>query len=469
MTFDVMMFAMIGSLLCAAFFGALARLYWWRLRDVQRIAESDPLTGLCNRSKLHDAVKNALSDNVSLSLVYIDLENFKEVNDRFGHRAGDDVLKNVAERLRRLAPKGGLVARLGGDEFCVSCVNVDRATLDRFLHALDKPLKINFDGNLVHTDLTIGVATKSDAITSHDELMRCADRAMYAAKAEKAGPVFYSPELDYEMKVEREVREELSVALENGDLELHYQPIIDARTGELIGAEALTRWPNKIGPAGSPGRFIPIAEETGLIIELGDWALVEVLKQIKLQKDLPISLNVSPRQFLNPRYAQYVSDQILKYGIPPHLLKIEITEGVLIDHADSAQRMLRQLQELGVQVMLDDFGTGYSSLSYLQKLKFDALKIDRSFVRVINKDGSGSDMLKSIINLGHSLGMRVVAEGVETPQQAATLQLLGCDLLQGYLIGVPASAEKLTALRKMHAQSEPIYKVSEGDLIAKRG
>jgi EAL domain-containing protein (putative c-di-GMP-specific phosphodiesterase class I) len=276
------------------------------------------------------------------------------------------------------------------------------------------------------------------------EALRRADVAMYVAKGSRHSSfAIYSPDMDETLKIRRTISAELDAALSRGELQLVYQPLVCARTGKLVSAEALMRWPGKSGQAGSPGIFIPIAEETGLITRLGDWALDEAVSEIKRQKNLPIAVNVSPVQFRGDKFAESVSAAIARHGVDASLLRVEITEGVLISHTEEAYRTMRQLREMGVQVLLDDFGTGYSSLSYLHKFEFDGLKIDRAFLQQLNDPRTGINLLKSIIALGHSLNMKVIAEGVETEEQAAILQLLACDQLQGYALGRPDRPEKL--------------------------
>ncbi len=416
-----------------------------RLSSARQAASTDSLTELLNRSAFTHELAVAFDADGPLQLVYIDLANFKEINDTLGHEAGDTVLQFISRRLISHTPTNGRVARVGGDEFCIILpeTSLDRAQNICAKLASSENAQVDLGGRLVSAAMSIGIAERTEDCSNADELLRRADRAMYEAKQGQSGPMVYDASMDEAQRVKREIRNELGLALAQNELKLFYQPLVDARTGELVSAEALMRWPNKVGPAGSPAEFIPIAEETGLIQELGTWALQTVLSEIKLHKNLPIALNVSPRQFLTSDFARTVADALIKEGVEPRQLKIEITEGVLIQHTTSAQRILRELREIGVQILLDDFGTGYSSLSYIQKFKFDALKIDRAFVRAMDGSETGQDLLRSIVNMGHSLNMKVIAEGVETKRQAAALQLLGCDILQGYALGAPGPAERL--------------------------
>jgi EAL domain-containing protein (putative c-di-GMP-specific phosphodiesterase class I) len=238
------------------------------------------------------------------------------------------------------------------------------------------------------------------------------------------------------------MKTELEAATQNGQLRLDFQPIFSARTGKIVSAEALMRWSHPTRGEISPGKFIGLAEESGQIAELGDWAIDRALRIIKAV-DLPIAVNVSPIQFRHHAFAKSVADRLIQADVSPSLLKIEITEGVLITHTDAAKRTIRQLRDLGVKVVLDDFGTGYSSLSYLQSFEFDAVKIDRSFVRDLGSQHQSTQLARAIVDMGHGLGMEVVAEGIENARQASLLQILGCDHLQGFFLGVPASLESL--------------------------
>ena len=417
-----------------------------RLSEARQQADTDTLTGLLNRGALNNALRDAFSAPGALQLVYIDLANFKDVNDTAGHEAGDAVLEKVADTLRRHAPSTASISRMGGDEFCVLLPDHTDLEALEFCERVCTSLKTRSDlpDGVESVDLSAGVASRSEDCQSAEELLRRGDRAMYHSKSCRLGPELYSANLDESLRVRREIRSELGTAFNAGRLQLAYQPLVNARTGELAGAEALLRWPDKIGRAGSPGEFIPIAEETGLIVDIGKWVIQEALAQIaRMDNKIAIAVNVSTRQFLDTDFSTLVADSIIEAGVPPNLLKIEITESVLITYTEKAAHILRELRDIGVQILLDDFGTGYSSLSYIQKFDFDMLKIDRAFVRAMDKSRAGGDLLRSIINMGHSLDMEVVAEGVETRRQAAMLQLLGVDYLQGFALGAPGTADKL--------------------------
>ena len=417
-------------------------------KQFDKLSSTDPVTELPNRATLHDRLTDALSsDGPDSALMVIELDGFKVVNDTLGHETGDELLRAVAMRMSSCLHQTDLLARVGNGEFAALIMRDDaesRATqtaqsIDK---AMDAPFRIRDDVLNVKASIGIAPTRKDDAPAT--EILRRADVAMFAAKSEKQDSIrVYSPAMDEVLQLRRTINSELDLALMNNQLQLVYQPLVCARTGKVMSAEALMRWPGKPGQAGSPGVFIPIAEESGLITKLGAWALDQAMLEITRQKTIPIAVNVSPVQFRVDGFASSVEAALERHGIDPSLLHIEITEGVLISHTGEAQRTMKRLREMGVQVLLDDFGTGYSSLSYLQQFEFDGLKIDRAFIQQLDIGPTGRQLLKSIIALGHSLNMKVVAEGVETEDQAAILQLLACDFLQGYALGRPDVADKL--------------------------
>ena len=402
-----------------------------------------PAAGIAE-AELREALARPRAD---VALLVIDLDGFKVINDTLGHMSGDELLKCVAERFTACVGRNDMIARLGGDEFAIL---IRRNGAEKhagevalaICNSMEAPVCIG--GDQVQVAASIGIAAVAGETANAPELLRRADVAMYVAKADRhAGHRTYQPEMDESLHLRRTISAELEAALVSNQLKLVYQPLVCARTGKVMSAEALMRWPGKEGQAGSPGVFIPIAEETGLISRLGEWAIEQAILEIKRLKTIPIAVNVSPVQFRVDGFADSIEAAILRHQIDPGLLRIEITEGVLISHTEEAKNTMLRLRELGVQVLLDDFGTGYSSLSYLQKFEFDGLKIDRAFIQQLEDGPMGQQLLKSIIALGHSLNMKVVAEGVETESQAAILQLLSCDFLQGYALGRPDAPEKL--------------------------
>lgn len=420
------------------------------LARYNRLATTDSLTGRSNRVHLANLLSQSIADkNSHPTLLVIGLDEFKIVNDTLGHSVGDQLLIEVSERIAKLLSPTDQMARLGGDEFAV-LVSQEGSQFEAQVlalaikDALIEPFESEHDRVVINASIGVASIADSDVRADANEILRRADVAMCVAKGELYTPYqIYAPRMDESLQLRRTLSSELGVALANNQLQLVYQPLICARTGKVMSAEALMRWPGKEGQAASPSVFIPIAEQTGLITKLGEWTLDQAVREIKRQKTMPIAINVSPVQFRVDGFADSVEAVIKHYQIDPSLLRIEITEGVLITHTEEAKRTMARLRSMGVQVLLDDFGTGYSSLSYLQKFEFDGLKIDRAFIQQLEDGRTGRQLLKSIISLGHSLNMKVIAEGVETEDQAAVLQLLSCDLLQGFALGRPDDADKL--------------------------
>jgi diguanylate cyclase (GGDEF)-like protein len=441
------------------------------MRAQQNVAEQsarrDPLTGLPNRLAFRQHLEAAVNHRPLQRVVvlFADLDRFKEVNDGLGHDAGDALLIEMAKRFGAAMGEGDMLARLGGDEFAAVLTGDDASrrveqVAAEAVSAVEAPISIK--GSAVSIGVSIGIAGGELEEVSSEELLRRADIAMYRAKAdERHSYCRFTPDMDEAVLLKRAMRNDLDEAISSDQLRLDLQPVFCARTGKVASAEALMRWRHPGRGELSPGKFIALAEESGQIIELGDWAIERALECAKTLGNIPIAVNVSPPQFRDTNFAQTVQDKILKSGVPASLLRIEITEGVLITHTDAAQRTLRQLRDVGVKVVLDDFGTGYSSLSYLQSFDFDAVKIDRSFIRDLGGKHQSTQLTRAIIDLGHGLGMEVVAEGIENARQASLLQLLGCDHLQGFYLGVPSSLEDLR-LRAQTVQTKLVVPGQEG-------
>ena len=424
------------------------------------LAQFDPLTGLANRSLLWDrldhAIVRARRESGMVTLMFVDLDDFKGVNDQYGHGTGDELLMNVARRLESVVRESDTVARLGGDEFTVMLEGQHRpefagTVAQKILDVLGAPYRIG-DREIFMTG-SIGIVVYPLDGEVVDDLVRDADIAMYAAKeAGRNNFQFFTPELRARTTDRLHLIDSLRRALASGDqLRLVYQPKFDLAGGKLVGVEALLRWDHPELGLVPPSRFIPLAEETDLIIPLGIWVIEHACEQAARWRDdglldLPVSINVSSRQFHHGDLVPTVERTLLRFGLDPGLVEMELTEGTLIEEVELARRTLEHLREVGVRVSVDDFGTGYSSLSYLKQFPIDALKIDRSFIDGITDGPDGAAISTAIIRMGHSLRMEVIAEGVETRRQLDVLRELGCDVVQGHLLGRPGTPEQINGL-----------------------
>lgn len=423
---------------------------------IRHLAHHDPLTDLPNRTlfaeRLAEAVSFGLERRERVALMLVDLDRFKEVNDALGHPAGDALLRAAAGRLRRLAPAGALVARLGGDEFAVLLPRAGEppevaASARRIAAAMAEPFAL--DGRIVRSGATIGIALAPEHARSSEGLLQHADLALYRAKAEGRGRTrLYDPEIGRALAEARELEADLHEALGRDELRLVYQPRVAIPSGRVVGAEALLRWHHPRRGLVTPGSFVPLAEERGLIVPIGarvlDQAVAQAARWVARGRGpARISVNLSPVQFRDDDVAALVARVLARHRLPPEHLELEITEGVLLQHTPEVVRTLERLRAMGVGLALDDFGTGYSSLSYLRRFRLDRLKLDRSFVCDLETDPSARSVARTVIELGHALDMRVTAEGIETRGQLATLLALGCDEAQGHLLGRPGPPEAL--------------------------
>ncbi len=434
--------------------------------QIRHQAFHDALTGLPNRALLLDRLGHALergrgADAPLVALMFIDLDDFKIVNDSFGHEVGDEVLRAVAARLQRFSRSGDTVARLSGDEFSILMEDLDDASeasavAARIIAAFEAP--VHLDGRDVHVSVSAGVDVGRKSSHSADGLVRNADFAMYSAK--RAGKAQFRVYRHGERQTaddEARLRFDLRHALSRDDFRVHYQPIVDLRTGAVRSVEALVRWQHPDRGLLLPGSFIPIAEEIGAIVEIGAWVLEQACADLRTwqrtKPELAVSVNMSGRQLQDPGLVDHVRDVLRSSGVSPSSLIVEVTETVLVSDP-SAEAQLRRLKALGVRLAIDDFGTGYSSISYLRRFPVDILKIDREFTSdVVSPEGSA--LLGGIVQLGRSLGLEIVAEGIEQPDQRDRIAATLCDQGQGYLFARPAPYADVSRLLSTRSATRP--------------
>jgi diguanylate cyclase (GGDEF)-like protein len=433
------------------------------------LARLEPLTGLCNRVELYDrlsaAVAAAEEAGAPLAVLVLDLDRFKAVNDTLGHPVGDALLRKVAERLRNAARRDDVIARLGGDEFAILQIGQAGADQPLAAEALANRLvdlvgrTYVLDGQMLNVGVSVGIALFPADGRLPDDLMKHADLALYRAKADGRGTYrFFEPAMNAAVQARRSLEIDLRRALALKQFELVFQPQIRLETGEVSGFEALLRWHHpERGPI-SPATFIPLAEEIGVIVGIGEWALRTACREAaRWAQPASIAVNLSPIQFRGGKLVETVTLVLAQTGLDPARLELEITEGALLDDTDGVLTVLNGLRRLGVRISMDDFGTGYSSLSYLQKFPFDKIKIDQSFVRGMAGSAECGAIVRAIARLGASLGMRTTAEGVETADQLDAIRAEGCTEVQGYLTGRPMPASEASALLGASAQdSDPL-------------
>ena len=432
-----------------------------RLDDARRLNEAlehqalhDQLTGLPNRALLQHRLQQGIAAGQALALLVMDLDRFKDVNDTLGHHHGDLLLREIGARLRTAARGCDTVARLGGDEFALLLpgARIDEATraVEVLHQRLQRPLVL--DGYTLDVGASVGIALFPDHGTDVDTLSRRADVAMYVAKRRGIGSAVYSQEQDPNTPDRLELLAELRHALEDEEFRVHYQPIVDLTTGKLVEAEALVRWEHPQRGLISPAEFIPLAEEAGLIVQLGRWVLEQACRQARAWHatspgvGLVMGVNLSARQFQQPGLAEDVARILRQTGLDPGCLKLEITEGVAMDDAELTVATLHRLKATGVRIAIDDFGTGYSSLSYLKRFPVDTLKVDKAFVDGVARSSEDAGIVRAIVAFAGTLGLSTTAEGIEDAEQLAALQELGCGRGQGYYFARPLPAEDMAAL-----------------------
>ena len=443
------------------------RYYSAFLRDITRrkdyearikfLANYDALTSLPNRNLLNERVikeiENAWANDSQFALMFLDLDHFKDVNDSLGHRYGDSLLIELTKRFQKLVRPEDTICRLGGDEFVFllagSGHDVAKEIVERLLAAVEQPLVI--DQYQLTITASVGIAIYPDDGLDIESLQRNADVAMYRTKKEsRNGYRFFSNQMQIQTARHLQLANALRQAISLGQLEVYYQPQMDLTTKKLVGVEALLRWQHPQLGAVSPAEFIPLAESSGLIISIGSWVLEQAVQQIQQWQlagiqDVCVSVNLSSIQFRDPELPALVQRILHRYQVMPQALELELTEGVALENPEGAVNMMDALDLLGIRLSIDDFGTGYSSLSYLKKFKVYKLKIDQSFVRDISTDDEDKAIVIAIIQLARSLGLKTIAEGVETTEQKAFLLAHGCDEMQGYHLSQPLSSEDATA------------------------
>ena len=419
-------------------------------------AQRDALTELANRRLLQERLEQAITwaarDQHLVAVLMIDLDRFKQVNDLLGHRAGDTVLRVVAQRLARCVKQSDTVARVGGDEFTVvlsSVANAEAAEeqAQKMLHEIVQTISLGDQETYVAASIGISLypSDGQDTVT----LLRNADLALYQVKSHgRNGCLLYGPQIGAVLRKKMSMEKALSLALQNNEFHLYYQPQTDIQRS-LVGMEALLRWDSPELGRVSPADFIPVAEETGLIVPIGAWVFREACRQSVAWQQLghspfKMAVNVSARQLADANFVEFVRCTLAESGLNPEMLELELTETTLMEYVEESLPRLRQLRDLGITLAIDDFGTGYSSLSYLQKLPVASVKIDQSFIREISEDSKSTiPVIQAIVELAHGMGLKVVGEGVETERQMQTLRVLGCDVIQGYLIGKPGPANEI--------------------------
>jgi len=418
----------------------------------QHLAGHDALTGLPNRRVLEDRLSQALAlsyrNRQQTAVMFIDLDRFKTINDSLGHSVGDALLREVAQRLVKQLRVGDSICRIGGDEFVVVLPEVKRSSdvasvAQKVIDQLSNPVLIE-ERELVVTP-SIGISVFPDDGRDAETLIRNADAAMYHAKEMgRANYQFFTEQMNLSASRRLALESDLRRALGRDQLRVHYQPIVEAKSGQVVAHEALVRWQNPHRGLVGPAEFIQVAEETGLILKIGEWVLREACRWatfIGAERGLQVSVNLSPRQFKDPKLVQLVAKALRDSGLPARLLELEITESTAMQHTDTALSTLSRLKELGVSIAIDDFGTGYSSLAYLKRFPVDKVKIDRAFVADVPGDEDQGAIVAAIVALAHALEIKVIAEGVETAMQREFLRNCGCDFLQGYLTGRPLDAD----------------------------
>ena len=416
-------------------------------------ARTDKMTGLLNRTGFSELIESEAYESPCsggrLGIVYLDVNGFKAVNDSIGHHGGDELVKALAGRIATVIPPEATLARIGGDEFAVAlckdgAADEIAAVARQVAHSIDKPFTIS--GFEFHVSASVGYAASGDAGVNPSELIRRADLAMYQAKngAERE-PVAYHPTMETGALEKKRIEAGLRRAVESGELKVFYQPVVRTADMTVVGLEALVRWTSdEFGPV-SPALFVTVAEETGLIHDLGRFVINRACEDLHRWPTLTVAINVSPVQLRDPGFAEEVRDIVAGHGHHPSRFELELTEGILVNNPTIARRKLGMLKDFGFGLALDDFGTGFSSIGYLRQFPFDILKIDRSFVRDLGADSNANALLQSLVSLGDALSLSVIAEGIENEDQLRMLRLIRCELVQGFMFSRPVAAEEISS------------------------
>ncbi len=436
---------------------------------IQYLAEHDALTGLPNRRLFLDLLSGSLSKKTQIayctSIILIDIDDFKGVNDTLGHQVGDDLIIAVGNRLEECVGDRGIVARLGGDEFAVLLpmlteLGAAETVATELVNAFAAPLKIG-DYDLL-AGVSAGVSFSLDDSVDSSALLKNADLALYKAKTDGRGiSRVYEPQMSLQIMLRREVERDLRQALAKDQLVIHYQPLMELEHGLEVGFEALLRWNHPEKGMISPADFIPIAESSGMIVPIGNWVLEQSCKLAATwRKHISVAVNISPAQFKSGKLVDVVSAALAKHGLAPHRLELEITESLLLEKSSETLDVLKSLKELGVVIALDDFGTGYSGLGYLNSFPIDKIKIDRSFIKELGIKPRSRELVRAAINIGHSLGLMTLAEGIETQEQLDILRALGCQQGQGFLFSPAIPASQISDARLLHGN--PVHRAIAG-------
>ena len=455
-----------------------SRELWQREAQARHEAKHDALSGLPNRVHMAEKIDSFLNDRLRETYdnravaAYLDIDRFKDINDTLGHQAGDQLIKLVALRLKECLRPTDFLARFGGDEFVILCAPAGAEASSGLAERVDKAFALPFalGGQNIRVTASVGIAVAPDNGVTADELMRHADIALYEAKdAGRDRAVLFSEDMARQVERRRAIELDLRAAIDTKMLYLNYQPIVSSASGEIVGLEALLRWRHPVHGDMSPADFIPIAENAGLLPELGEWVLSRAMEDSRRWPHLEIAVNLSPVQFRHVDLEATLHRLIGEYGVEPSRFVLEITEGVLLEATDHTNAILEALHSIGFKIALDDFGTGYSSLAYLCNFRFNKIKIDRSFVRRISRVDISRTIVRSVVSIGRGLGMDIVAEGVETEFEAMMMTKLGCTELQGYFFSRPVDADQMTNLLASFQPGRPAPLLPPVHLVSSHG